>query len=430
MKLRLMILLLSTSVFGRVGAQVGPGPAITGHWVSVHPEKASSGNFSIRDFRIGSHEWEVKATLYTDSLLTSAVFTFRAGGKYEIGPASAASVNANKAAFFFDHKYVTSKTNDTALLRKIGLGACGLKFNEETDISVKGCAWFASSRECAQEYDLVSLKDGLLYLGARPGSGGMCSENKRPSSLGLPLRKIDNGGIARNNLPFDHIVDLTHTLNSHFPFIPTPVTYPFSLKPIATIDGFGVAANEWHIHEHIGTQIDAPNHFIKGGMSAEQLDVKDLIVPIAVIDISARAAKDRDTELTVEDILLWERQHGRLPHNAGVFMYSGWDKKIHSDEFLGMDSSKTLHFPGISKEAATFLVSSRNIAGVGVDVVSFDPGRDHTYQTHRVILGAKKWALECLANLDKIPASGSYAFIGAPKIESATGGLTRVIAIW
>jgi kynurenine formamidase len=230
--------------------------------------------------------------------------------------------------------------------------------------------------------------------------------------------------------PFKHIADLTHTLNRDFPFIPTPVTYRFELKPIATIDNFGVAANEWHIHEHIGTQIDAENHFIKGGKSAEQIAAEDLIVPVAVINISAKAAKDKDAVLTVDDIVNWEKKYGRLPDHCGVFMYSGWDKKIHSKDFLGTDSAKVLHFPGISKEAALFLTQKRNIAGVGVDVVSFDPGFDHTYQTHRVILGAKKWALECLNNLGTIPPSGSFAFIGAPKIEGATGGLTRVIAVW
>lgn len=235
---------------------------------------------------------------------------------------------------------------------------------------------------------------------------------------------------SATNIPFKNIIDLTHTLNKDFPYIPTPVTYPFALKPIATIDGFGVAANEWHIHEHIGTQIDAENHFVKGGMSIDQLDVRNLFVPVVVIDISAKAAKDRNAVLTVKDILDWEKDHDRIPENAGVFMYSGWDKKIHSPEFLGMDSLKRLHFPGISKEAAIFLVSKRNIAGVGVDVVSFDPGIDHTFQTHRVILRKRKWALECLNNLNAIPPKGAFAFIGAPKIEGATGGLTRVFVVW
>jgi kynurenine formamidase len=227
-----------------------------------------------------------------------------------------------------------------------------------------------------------------------------------------------------------NILDLTHTLNSKFPYIPTDVTYGFEMKPIATIEKMGVAANEWKIHEHIGTQFDAPNHFIKGGLSAEMIDVRNLIVPAIVISIIQKASVDRDAVLTIDDILNWEKVNGRIPENAAVLVYSGWDRKISSPDFIGIDTAHKKHFPGISKEAAEFLVSKRSIAGVGVDVVSFDPGIDDTYQSHRIILGKGKWALECLTNLDKLPVTGAFIFIGAPKVEGATGGLCRVIAMW
>lgn len=227
-----------------------------------------------------------------------------------------------------------------------------------------------------------------------------------------------------------NILDLTHTLNSKFPYIPTEVTYGFEMKSIATIEKMGVAANEWKIHEHIGTQFDAPNHFTKGGMSAEMIDVKNLIVPAIVINISEKASKIRDAVLTIEDILDWEKTNQAIPENAAVLIYSGWDKKINSPEFIGIDSAKKKHFPGISREAADFLVSKRSIAGVGVDVISFDPGIDDEYKSHRIILGKGKWALECLTNLDKIPATGAFIFVGAPKVEGATGGLCRVVAVW
>lgn len=63
-----------------------------------------------------------------------------------------------------------------------------------------------------------------------------------------------------------YIVDLSHDLHEGFPWINVPsVTFPFSKTPIASIEEFGVAANSWTIHEHLGTQIDAPNHFARGG---------------------------------------------------------------------------------------------------------------------------------------------------------------------
>jgi len=229
-----------------------------------------------------------------------------------------------------------------------------------------------------------------------------------------------------------NVVDLTHTLTPGFPYIPVPgITYPFAMKPIATLETDYVAANEWRIHEHLGTQIDAPNHFIGGGMSLEQLPLKSLIVPAAVIDIRERASKNPDTELTIDDILAWEKKHGPLPENACVFMYSGWDEKIKdSQAYLNMDSTNTMHFPGISLDAGEFLIKERDIAGVGVDVISFDPGWDKQYRTHKVLLGAGKWAVEAVANLRQIPPSGATVFVGATKVGGATGGPVRLIAVW
>jgi Putative cyclase len=68
-----------------------------------------------------------------------------------------------------------------------------------------------------------------------------------------------------------HVVDLTHALSEDTPYIPVPdITFPFKKTPIATISKNGVAANRWNIHEHIGTQIDAPNHFFEDGLSLER----------------------------------------------------------------------------------------------------------------------------------------------------------------
>lgn len=229
------------------------------------------------------------------------------------------------------------------------------------------------------------------------------------------------------------IVDLTHTLTPEFPYIPVPgITFPFRSTPIATIAKNGVAANRWDIHEHLGTQIDAPSHFVVTGISLEHLPVRSLIAPLAIIDITERAARDPDAEVVVEDILAWERSHGRLPRGAAVFMRSGWDLRASDAEaFLNKDSTQTMHFPGFSSSAAAFLANKREVAGIGVDVVSIDPGRDKTYQTHKIWLAAgEKWAVEAAANLALVPVVGATLFLGPAKVQGATGGPVRLIAAW
>jgi kynurenine formamidase/glyoxylase-like metal-dependent hydrolase (beta-lactamase superfamily II) len=242
---------------------------------------------------------------------------------------------------------------------------------------------------------------------------------------------IDSCSMKRSSISITNIQDLTHTLTPNFPFIPVPgITFPFGIKPIATMEKNGVRANQWIIHEHLGTQIDAPNHFTQNGIALEKLDVKDLLVPVIVIDISEKSSQNSDAILTVEDIKTWETKHGRVPDNACVMMYSGWEHFLYSDKYLGLDKSHTKHFPGISSEAIHFLTTERTISGVGVDVISFDPGYDNEYKGHKLLFSANKWAVEAVANLKMIPEKGAWLFVGAPKVEGATGGIVRLLAVW
>ena len=245
---------------------------------------------------------------------------------------------------------------------------------------------------------------------------------------------ISSFALAAKEVTLPHpyrIVDLTHTLDGDFPYIPVPgITFPFALEPIATIEKNHVAANAWRIHEHLGTQIDAANHFVIGGAALHEITAQELIVPAVVIDFRQRARAERDAELTVDDILIWESRFGRIPDGAAVILYTGWDVKLHDPDgaFVGLDEQGVKHYPGVGAEAARFLVEERAIWGVGVDTISFDPGPDGEYRTHRAVLGAERWALECLANVRYLPPKGSVLFVGAPKVRGATGGpvLTRM----
>jgi kynurenine formamidase len=229
----------------------------------------------------------------------------------------------------------------------------------------------------------------------------------------------------------DNMVDLTHTLTPDFPFIPVKkLTYPFELIPMATLKDNGVEANSWKIHEHLGTHTDAPNHFIANQKSLDQLELKDLIVPVVVIDIEEKASKDRDATLTRKDIVKFEKEFGKIPAHACVMMYSGWEKHLTDSLFVGLDSQQVKHYPGFANDAIKFLVEERNIAGIGVDVLSFDPGIDENYTGHKTLFEAGKWGVECVANLNKIPKTGATVIVAAPKVGKATGGFSRIIAVW
>ena len=230
---------------------------------------------------------------------------------------------------------------------------------------------------------------------------------------------------------FEHVVDLTHALDESTPYIPVPQTFPFKKTPIATVAKDGVAAYRWEIHEHLGTQIDAPNHFFEQGRSLERLPVESLVVPLVVIDVSARTESNADTSVTVADIERWEHRHGRIPEHAALIMTSGWDRRINDAKaFVNADASGAMHFPGFSAEAALFLARSRQLSGIGVDTLSLDPGLDVTYAAHKAWLATGKWGVELVANLRQVPPVGATVFVGATKVTGATGGPVRLIAVW
>src|SRR5262249_17864286 len=140
-----------------------------------------------------------------------------------------------------------------------------------------------------------------------------------------------------------------------------------------------------------------------------------------------------DAMLTVTDIRAWEAEHGAIPENAAVFMNSGWAAKAIADPkgFVNLDPSGRTHFPGIAPEAIEFLVTQRNIAGIGVDTLSWDPaGANATYPGHKTLLKKGKWGIENLAGLDQIPPVGATVFIGALKVEGASASPVRVLAVW
>ena len=232
-------------------------------------------------------------------------------------------------------------------------------------------------------------------------------------------------------LSYGHLEDLTYTLTKDFPYIPVhKLTFPFRLKPMATLKKNGVNANTWIIHEHLGTHIDAPNHFQPNGISADQIKPEDLIVPLIVIDIRTKAAKNRDAELTVSDIEKFEEVNGRIQPHSCVMMRSGWGKYVKTPVYMGIDSSGNKHFPGFSVAAVQFLAKNRAIAGIGADVISFDPGIDNNYTTHKMLFSYGKWAVENVANLEKVPVTGATLIVGAPKVGGATGGIARIFAVW
>ena len=227
---------------------------------------------------------------------------------------------------------------------------------------------------------------------------------------------------------FRTVYDLTHPFSPRLPVFP-------AFKPVRIRPRFGIAkdgffANEITFDEHTGTHLDAPIHFVTSGASADKISPDRLFAPLVVVSIEARAAKDADAVVTVDDLLAWEKQHGRIPAGAFVAMHSGWDARIgDAARFLNKDAKGTMHAPGFSEQAAQFLVKERDIVGAGVDTLSLDAAQVPKFVAHLALLGAGKFGVELIANLGGVPSSGATIIVGGPKHEGASGGPVRVFAV-
>ncbi len=223
------------------------------------------------------------------------------------------------------------------------------------------------------------------------------------------------------------VIDLTHEMSPEFPtFFGVP---GIALKKLKDFKADGFNMNEWTLLEHAGTHIDAPIHFSSEGAGPAELPVDQLVVPLAVIDVSAKAAENADYQLSPADISASERRYGRLPRGACVAMYSGWDRHVMSARYIGRDDKSVFHFPGIHPETAEMLIKERGAIGIAVDTLSLDHGPSKDFKTHYTWLPSGRWGLENVAGLGNVPARGSTLLVGAPKVKGATGGPVRLMAL-
>jgi kynurenine formamidase len=237
---------------------------------------------------------------------------------------------------------------------------------------------------------------------------------------GAEARRRDDGRAAR-------VQDLTHVFREGSPVFTGPEPQREDLFTYAR-DGF--YSQLWTFGEHSGTHMDAPGHFVSGARRTPDITPRELVVPLAVVDIGAQAARNPNATVTTEDLRRFERRHGRIERGALVAMSSGWDAKIGDESaYKGGDAFPNYNFPGWGEEAVRWLLEERDISAIGVDTMSLDPGNSTTFPVHFLLLGADRYGLENLANLATVRPSGMTALVGVIPWEEGSGGPARVMAM-
>lgn len=223
---------------------------------------------------------------------------------------------------------------------------------------------------------------------------------------------------------FPNVVDLTHCLDETIPTWNGSCGFRHEVKRDYPQ---GVRVLKYAMHAGIGTHIDAPSHFFEGAPHVAQISLRHLIVPACVIDISD--AVDPDRELTYQDVERFEAQHGPIEEGCLVMAYTGWEKHWGDPvSYRNADAQGKMHFPGFSTRAAERLLQ-RGVVGIGIDTLSPD-GSHEQFPVHECVLGAHRYILENVANLQQLPPRGALVVVLPIKVREGTEAPIRAVALF
>lgn len=184
---------------------------------------------------------------------------------------------------------------------------------------------------------------------------------------------------------------------------------PVNVEVIAKVEKDGYGQANLILSTHSGTHVDAPNHFVAGGIGVDQIPLEKLIGPCKVLDL---IGMDR-MEILPEDL-------GEVKKGDRILLKTGNYKLLKGSEFPDQ-------YVSLSVDAAKFL-ADKEIYLVGTDFLGIEKENAPGHPVHTTLLSAGIVNVEGL-DLENVPA-GNYEIVCLPlKIKDGDGAPARVILI-
>jgi kynurenine formamidase len=208
--------------------------------------------------------------------------------------------------------------------------------------------------------------------------------------------------------------DLTALLETHMPVWPTSPLPVF--EPVGLLPRDGYSLESIHCSSHTGTHMDAPYHFVEGGLTVDRIPPGQLVGSAAVLDLREGLQGTRiDREML-------QRRWPRSIRPDIVLLETGWSReRARTRRYL-------YDFPGLTPDAAAW-AADQGIHGIGTDTLGIDPFDNTEYEAHKVLLKRGIWVLEALDHLDALQEGTEYTLVAAPlKLSGGSGAMARVLA--
>lgn len=210
------------------------------------------------------------------------------------------------------------------------------------------------------------------------------------------------------------VIDLTQTIryDMHtFESYPKPLTIPW-----AKMDIHGYESELIFMSAHTGTHMDAPYHFYQKGKRIHEIPVATFVADAFLLKLRKKTKE----YITKNDVVNFDKKL-RIGKGNAVIFSTGWEDHTNKKDYLSGN-------PGLSKEAAEYLVSKK-VSMIGIDSANIDHPDAKDFTAHNILLPKDVLIIENLCNLKRINRTRFKLVVLPLKIEGATGSPVRAIAL-
>jgi kynurenine formamidase len=224
-------------------------------------------------------------------------------------------------------------------------------------------------------------------------------------------------------------VDLTHSFDATTPVWSgfgqakmTPAADPQTKKPY-TIKDDGFRSTYYEMVGQYGTHVDPPAHFDDKGITMDEIPLKQMMLPLFVLDDTPYLAADPNHAFSIADLRAWEKKNGRIPPGSFVALRTDMSKDWNANP----ERFKRSPFPAWAFETIKFLYEQRGVIATGHESLDTDVTDKMDSETY--ILQHGHYQIEVMTNLDKVPAKGALIVVTWPKVRKGLGFPARAFAI-
>jgi arylformamidase len=189
------------------------------------------------------------------------------------------------------------------------------------------------------------------------------------------------------------------------------------LRSVMNLEEHPFAMSEMTLSSHVGTHLDAPNHFIAGGESIDEVALERVVGPGVVLEVAGRPNSAIEASHLVAG--------GPEPRPGDiVLLRTGWEERQETPAYFD--------HPYLAESAVAWLIE-RRIGMLGVDLITPEmpekvrPG-DFAWPVHNALMRAGVLVLENACNLAAL-ARQRVDVIAAPiPVVGADGAPVRLLA--